>query len=63
MDEQVLIKTIQAMSQEIAQIIIDKNLFKAELEQAREEIVKLQQQLEEWMNKVVGWKENYNGKN
>lgn len=47
MDEQVLIKTIQAMSQEIAQIIIDKNLFKAELEQAREEIVKLQQQLEE----------------
>ena len=42
-----LIKTIQAMSQEIAQIVIDKNLFKAELEQAREEIVKLQQQLEE----------------
>ena len=47
MDEQVLIKTIQSLSQEIAQITIDKNLFKAELEQAREEIVKLQQQLEE----------------
>lgn len=27
-------------------ITVDKNLFKAELEQAREEIVKLQQQLE-----------------
>ena len=39
MDEQVLVKTIQAMSQEIAQIVIDKNLFKAELEQAPEERV------------------------
>ena len=47
MDEQVLIKTIQAMSQEIAQITIDKNLFKAELEQAREEIAKLQQELKD----------------
>lgn len=47
MDEQILIKTIQAMSQEIAQIVIDKNLFKAELEQAREEIVKLQQELKD----------------
>lgn len=47
MNEQVLIKTIQAMSQEIAQITIDKNLFKVELEQAREEIVKLQQELKD----------------
>lgn len=47
MDEQVLIKTIQSLSQEIAQITIDKNLFKAELEQAREEIVKLQQELKD----------------
>ena len=47
MGEQVLIKTIQAMSQEIAQITIDKNLFKVELEQAREEIVKLQQELKD----------------
>lgn len=47
MNEQVLIKTIQSMSQEIAQITIDKNLFKAELEQAREEIADLKQQLEQ----------------
>ena len=47
MDEQVLIKTIQSLSQEIAQITIDKNLFKAELEQAREEITKLQQELKD----------------
>ena len=47
MNEQVLIKTIQSMSQEIAQITIDKNLFKSELEQAREEIAKLQQELKD----------------
>lgn len=47
MNEQVLIKTIQAMSQEIAQITIDKNLFKAELEQVQEENAQLKQQLEE----------------
>lgn len=47
MNEQVLIKTIQAMSQEIAQITIDKNLYKAELEQVREENAQLKQQLEE----------------
>ena len=52
MDEQVLIKTIQAMSQEIAQIVIDKNLFKAELEQAREEIVSVET-LEEPMEEIT----------
>ena len=40
MDEQILIKTIQAMSQEIAQIVSQKKLFKAELEQGGEEMVK-----------------------
>lgn len=47
MNEQVLIKTIQSMSQEIAQITIDKNLYKAELEQVQEENAQLKQQLEE----------------
>ena len=47
MNEQVLIKTIQSMSQEIAQITIDKNLYKAELEELREENARLKQQLEQ----------------
>lgn len=41
MNEQVLIKTIQSLSQEIAQLTIDKNLYKAELEQVREELTQL----------------------
>lgn len=46
MNEQVLIKTIQSLSQEIAQLTIDKNLFKSELEQLREEYTQLQTEFE-----------------
>lgn len=47
MNEQVLIKTINSMSQDIAQLTIDKHLFKAELEVARLENEQLRQQLSE----------------
>lgn len=46
MNEQVLIKTIQSLSQEIAQLTIDKNLFKSELEQLREEYTQLKTKFE-----------------
>lgn len=46
MNEQVLIKTIQSLSQEIAQLTIDKILYKAELEQVREEYTQLQTEFE-----------------
>lgn len=47
MNEQVLIKTINLMSQDITQLTIDKHLFKAELEMARLENEQLRQQLSE----------------
>lgn len=45
MNEQVLIKTIQSMSQEVAQLTIDRHLLKSELEQLKEDYEKLKEEL------------------
>lgn len=50
MNEQVLIKTIQTMSQDISQITVDKHLLRAELEILKEENAKLKEQLAQQNN-------------
>lgn len=46
MNEQVLVKTIQSLSQEVAQLVLDKNLIKAELESVKEENGRLNEQIQ-----------------
>lgn len=50
MNEQVLIKTIQALSQEISKVIIDKHLLMAELEILKEENAQLKEQISQQNN-------------
>lgn len=53
MNEQVLVKTIQNLSQEIAQLTIDKNINFAELTLLKEENAQLKQQIEEMAKEQV----------
>lgn len=46
MNEQVLVKTIQKLAQEVADVTISKSLLGAELETLKEENEKLKQELE-----------------
>lgn len=52
MNEQTLVKTIQSLSQEIAQSTIDKHLLRVELEQVKEENEKLKQHIDELQKEV-----------